>query len=200
MLQLFTKCIVGQLVESGIVDKKEEEIYQYGIYLLLMTSITTLTILAIGILLRQMMITVVFLCSLMSLRHYTGGYHAQSYIRCFSISCLSYFFTLIMVVWVAPRIADVFWLVLMGLAALLIFRFAPLNSEKNPKTEEEMQLRRKYSYLSNVIFVLISIVIYLFCSNLKNVAYTLVCTQVIVAISLIATQIQRGYFLWKLKK
>lgn len=90
MLQTICHHISNRLVFSRIIKNEDQPIYDYGIYLTLMTIITTSTIAVLGFLLGKIGLTIVFLFVLASMRHYTGGYHANRYWQCYLLSCMSY--------------------------------------------------------------------------------------------------------------
>lgn len=64
-------------------DKYEYEVYLYGFESLIALIINLVSILLIGLLFDRFMHTVVFLACYCPLRQFTGGYHADSYEKCF---------------------------------------------------------------------------------------------------------------------
>lgn len=64
-------------------DKYEYEVYLYGFESIIALILNTVSILLIGLVLDRFMHTVVFLLCYYPLRQFTGGYHADSYEKCF---------------------------------------------------------------------------------------------------------------------
>lgn len=199
MLQTICHHISNRLVFSRIIKNEDQPIYDYGIYLTLMTIITTSTIAVLGFLLGKIGLTIVFLFVLASMRHYTGGYHANRYWQCYLLSCMSYCAVMYLVS--NKILQDTILLSVIGIIAMMYnLVIGSLNSDKNPKTQEEMVLRKKRARFIFILYNFVSLVGVLF--NLGEIAIWLVMvwSQVIVMISLLSTQIQRRYFKWKLKR
>jgi accessory gene regulator B len=64
-------------------DKYEYDVYLYGFESMIALILNTVSILLIGLLFDRFMHTVVFLLCYFPLRQYTGGYHADTYEKCF---------------------------------------------------------------------------------------------------------------------
>lgn len=199
MLQAICNHISNRLVLAHIIEKEKQSIYDYGIYLTLMTAITTGTIVVFGFLWGKLDLTMLFLFLLASMRHYTGGYHANRYWQCYLLSCITY---CIVIYLVANKIPDntIVLLVILVLVTLYNVAVGSLNSDKNPKTPEEMVLRKKRARLILVLYSTLSLGGILFKLGEIAIWLIVVWSQIIVMLSLLTTQIQRRYFKWKLKK
>ncbi|WP_410496952.1 accessory gene regulator B family protein [Cellulosilyticum sp. ST5] len=199
MLQTVCHHISNRLVFAQIIKKEDQPIYDYGIYLTLMTIITTSTIVVLGFLLGKIGLTIVFLLILASMRHYTGGYHANRYWQCYLLSCMSYCAVMYLVS--NKILQDTMLLAVIGVIAMMYnLVTGSLNSDKNPKTQEEMVLRKKRARFFFILYGFVSLVGILFNLGKVDIWLVIVWSQVIVMISLLITQIQRRYFKWKLER
>lgn len=199
MLQTICNHISNQLVFAHIINKEEQPIYDYGIYLTLMTVITTSTIVILGFLWGKLGLTMVFLFMLASMRHYAGGYHANRYWQCYLLSCISY--CVVMYLVSNKSLQDTILLSVMSIIAMIYnLAIGSLNSDKNPKTSEEMVLRKKRARFFFILYGFVSLVGILFNLGEMTIWLVMVWSQVIVMISLLITKIQRRYFKWKLKR
>lgn len=142
-MQRIAKVIVRILVKEQIIEEEEQEVYIYGFLLLLTSGATTLVILSMGILIHEFILTLSFLAALIVLRHYAGGFHAQTYLRCFSISCLVYVGMLLVTKVLMNRIPIGGILIGSLFIGMYLICVGSLNSEKNPKTPIEMQHRKR---------------------------------------------------------
>ncbi|ADZ83611.1 accessory gene regulator B family protein [Cellulosilyticum lentocellum] len=199
MLQIICNRISNKLVLYNIIEKEEQCIYDYGIYLTLMTIITTSTIIVLGFLWGEIGLTIVFLLVLASMRHYTGGYHANHYWQCYLLSCMSYCTVMYLVV-NNMLLNSVVLVVLGGGAMIYNLVVGSLNSDKNPKTSKEMLQRTKKARFIFVLYDIVSIVGVLFHLGEVGIWLIIIWSQIIVMFSLLIFQIQRRYFKWKLKK
>jgi accessory gene regulator B len=73
------------LVEQGAAEKEDVEIYQYGIGLFLSTVFNIAAVLAMSLFTGMFAGTVLFLLIFITLRTVTGGYHANTYMKCFIV-------------------------------------------------------------------------------------------------------------------
>ena len=199
VLQAICNRISNQLVFAHIIEEEEQPIYDYGLYLTLMTMITVSTILILGFLGGNIDLTLVFIFVIASMRHYTGGYHANHYWQCYLLSCMSYCAVIYLV---SNRIVldTAIFLVIGGIAMIYNLAIGSLNSDKNPKTPEEMIFRTKKARFIFMLYDIVSLVGMFFNWGEIAIWLIIVWSQVIVMISLLSTQIQRRYFKWKLKK
>lgn len=199
VLQAICNRISNQLVFARIIEEKDRPIYDYGIYLTLMTMLTVSTIIILGFFWGKIGLTLVFIFIIASMRHYTGGYHANHYWQCYLLSCMSY----CAVIYLASNtimLNTMFLPVIGSIAMIYNLAIGSLNSDKNPKTPQEMILRMKRARYIFILYDIVSLTGIFF--NLGEIAIWLIIvwSQIIVMFSLLITQIQRRYFKWKLKR
>lgn len=72
------------------IEEEEAELYELGIEVLVSTGLTSAVVILIGTLMRQAVEAVVFLACFMTLRNYSGGYHAKTRTGCFATSIVCY--------------------------------------------------------------------------------------------------------------
>lgn len=70
------------LLKKGYIDKESQSIYQYGFEIIISTLIGILSVFILSIFFSSFIEGVIFLFCLITLRRYTGGYHASSYFKC----------------------------------------------------------------------------------------------------------------------
>ena len=75
-------------------DKIPLDIYIYGFELLVSSVIETISLLLIGLLTGKFVETVIFIISFSSIRVFSGGYHANSYLKCFIVTIAYYLLVL----------------------------------------------------------------------------------------------------------
>ncbi len=69
-------------------DKQEQDVYTYGFELIISTIIFFVSIIVISAILSSPISGLVFLITFVPLRLFTGGYHADTYSRCFILTRL----------------------------------------------------------------------------------------------------------------
>lgn len=138
------------------------EIYVYGIELLISLLISTVLIVAVGIMTHTLLESIIYLTLFSLIRFYTGGYHCMSYLGCNILSVLSYIFSLFFYFAFecevsSPISAAAVLLLSVGLAAI----FAPVKHENKELTQHQ---QKKYKLISVLMFTLFIPLCYaLFC-------------------------------------
>lgn len=74
--------IVDYLVEKNSIEKNNIPFYRYGIEITISFLLNVFWIMLISLVFGNMFEGIVFLFVFISLRHFTGGYHAKSYFSC----------------------------------------------------------------------------------------------------------------------
>ncbi len=176
--------ITKKLVQQGVIEVEEYEVYHYGMQLILSALWIFTWIMGIGILLDKVYLTVIFILALVGLRHYSGGYHANAYYKCFFVSIGTFIATLIMV-YLQEKWDLKYTLIICSIVCTIgLCRIGSLNSEKNPKTEEEMQHRKQRTRFISCLYSIVSCFLILCVHKYLDIATTLVCIQLIARLAL----------------
>jgi accessory gene regulator B len=150
----------NNLSERGVIDKSNEDIYAYGIEVMISTAADVLLTLAIGILLNSLLKTVCFFFILSCVRKFTGGYHAKTYFWCKSIYVATIFFVHYMSNFLEKVVSPfIITSAFMGFIAIIAV-FAPVKNENKHLTKSQ----RKNSRILAVLATLIGLIICLVCS------------------------------------
>ncbi len=145
--------ITDFLVEQKIIEKDDVDVYLYGLELILSFIINTLIILILGIILHRVDVTIVFLLIFISLRRFTGGYHAQTRFRCKISIIITHLIVMIFSVFYDIGLIECMFLGI--LSFILIIRYGPIENIYKPLTYE---IRKKNKIFSLVfISILISV-------------------------------------------
>ena len=150
---------------QNVADEEKKEIYIYGIELLVSSLIGAVLILGISIGIGKIWSGVVFLSVFILVRQYTGGYHADTYVRCNAAFVLTYLLTV--GIWIFCRVHDLkvaVWFILLG-AYIIMAVLAPVENKNKPLDDEEV---KKYKWKSIVIYsAFIMVVFYEGCLYIK---------------------------------
>lgn len=137
-------------------DKYPLDIYVYGIELMISSLIGTILVLTLGILFGHVIESIIFMLSLSLIRVFSGGYHAETYLKCNSIFVLSAIFVFLFHRYYLNYLMQYNILItaitlLISVAIMIIF--APVEN-KNKTIEDEK--KRKFKVIS-ILFVFIEI-------------------------------------------
>lgn len=188
MLSYISKKLAVELVDNEVIQRDDLEIYEYGILLILMASFTSICILSTGFIIHKALFTIIFLGALIQLRHYAGGYHACSFSLCFCLSCFSYGVGLF-ILWLHNLVSMNLPLIVVSLmSSYYFYKNGAMNSQKNPKTEEEMTERSKRVRFITICYSFIGILFLSILKQYSELAIALISTQIIAVISIVAAK------------
>lgn len=157
MLQYLSDHIAAIFIKNGLVDQQSKEIYTYGLFLILSTMQTSAVILILCALLGNVLIGVVFLVSMMSIRFFSGGYHATTYWKCFLLSTSLAVLVFIVSKTTPPAVIPIVSTVLTLSSAVYLFLKTPLVNENNPLSDRQIRKNRRISRV--IIVVQVSIIL-----------------------------------------
>lgn len=83
MVEMLANAIADQMEEERILQPEMKEHYVYALITTIEKWITSLSILCIGVIFKQVLPMSLFLLFFLSLRKRTGGYHADSFFQCY---------------------------------------------------------------------------------------------------------------------
>ena len=141
-----TDRILSQLIKLNMIDSEDEEIYRFGLEGLSLKLIHYTSYLVIAFLAHEMMRFLIFFAAFLVLRKNAGGYHAKTKAGCYISSCLT-----VSGIVVCFNLIDNFEIFLSGanilmiLADLCIFIFAPVGNRTRVLEQEELMVFKKRS-------------------------------------------------------
>lgn len=142
MLHSLSKRIAFFVCEK--TDLLPLEIYVYGFELIISSIIETSALLLVGFLIGKIIETMLFLFSFSSIRFFSGGYHANSYLKCFAVTLVNYFLVLFLynnLIDFSVNIILVFSLVTFILSLILFIKVCPVKSKGKTILNYKMQKR-----------------------------------------------------------
>lgn len=166
-------------------------IYVYGFELIISSVIETSALIIAGCLIGRFIETILFLLSFSSLRFFSGGYHAKSYLRCFIITLFSYVLILLMNDFLIMLDAVVIAMIAFSefLVTLIIFIIiSPVESKEKEITNPRRQkLLSIVSLCINIGLVLIAVL----AAN-NNILVIVLPTIIIVDALMIIEKLKQG--------
>lgn len=153
--------LAKKLVECSDADK--EEIYIYGLELIISTFFGLISILLISCLLSHFTSGLVFISVFVPLRLFTGGYHAATYSKCFVISNISY----LLILFVRDITLEIFpmwiWSFLLIGMCCYIMKNAPIINSAQPINESKQKRNKKMTK-----YILIADMVWIVCLALNQ--------------------------------
>lgn len=141
MLNKVAGKLAKKLAECSDADK--EEIYIYGLELIISTFFGLISILILSCLLSRFTSGLVFILVFVPLRLFTGGYHAATYSKCFAISNISYLIVLFVRDITLEVIPIWIWSFLLIGMCCYIIKNAPIINSVQPINESKQKRNKK---------------------------------------------------------
>ena len=158
MIDRLSKWVTAFLIRERSISEENAEIYQYGVEITLSSIFNIVLIMLVSIFAKSILSGMIFLILFITLRQFSGGYHATTYFRCNTIFLLTYIFVLLM----SRYVVISFWanciFVLLGIIVLLLF--APVPNVHKPITGDACKKHKRNAIISYVLFSLIELLLF----------------------------------------
>lgn len=90
MTEYLSKRMTQYLVNRLQIDQNESDLYELGMEVIVSTVITSISIFLVSFFLKNFAGAVFFLCCFITVRNYSGGFHAHTRAGCFAVSIVCY--------------------------------------------------------------------------------------------------------------
>ena len=183
MIAKFAKKINEILIQKGIVQKEDAELYRYGIENGIVVAGNLLASGIFGIVTGRPGLVLVFLLFYASLRSYSGGSHCKSRIGCFLISMAILSIPVYTHEFVMNNVPATVILMIGIAAVVVILILSPVESINKPLDDEE---KKYYARVTHCIVALqVCVLIILFCLGVKDYFYAGYSSIVLVAVFMV---------------
>ncbi len=189
MTEKLCRSMTDWLVSREAIEEKNRTIYEYGLYLFLLTALNAVTALTLGALLQVFWPTCLFLLFFMPLRQYAGGYHAKTSLRCYFLSAGSMLISQLMFRFWLPE-KEISVALFLG-AAVLVWLLAPVPALTKPLSSPEYRAYRKRARLVLAVQLLLMVVFLLL--QAEEILFYLALAVTMASILVVAGRIQN----WK---
>lgn len=170
-------------MQNGIYVPKKY--YRYGVEILLSTILEVVLVMLLGVLMKNLVGSIIFYIVFVTTRFYTGGYHAETHFKCKATLLLCCMVNIIFTKYIKSMF--VYGLLLL-VASSTILCFTPIENIHKVLTDE---LKQKNKTLSIIVVCLHTILSFVFCFIKPSIARCIVFTLLDVAILMVITKIQK---------
>lgn len=156
MIEKLAQKIYNYMSKHIQVDSELEDVYRYGIEVTISSILNICLVMIASVLLGNPLSGLSFLICFIMLRLFCGGYHANSYLKCNSLMVIlfvvSHFGAKLLFHY---NLTDYRLMsILLMLAFLPIYAFAPVKNKRKPLSERKA---KKCRLLSIIIYILLSL-------------------------------------------
>ena len=82
MITSFAEKLTDSAIRHGVISGEGRNVYHYGFELMVSTAVHALIVIIAGIVMKSLMESLLFWWVLAVVRGQTGGYHAETYLKC----------------------------------------------------------------------------------------------------------------------
>ncbi len=133
------------LCKNYSVDEKQKGIYIYGFQLFLSSSAVMVSIFILSCLLKSISTSFIFSLIFVSIRLFSGGYHAKTYGRCFLLSNSVYLLCFFSARSIQEHQLSFLCPILTILSFTVIFCLTPITHRNHPLSTETLQKNKLIS-------------------------------------------------------
>lgn len=166
MIRRLSESMAQFFCDKKLFPKDEIDTYAYGYEIMLISVINWGIILIIMLFTGKVIETLLYMFTVIILRHNVGGYHADSHIKCSILSIGSYIVFLIFIFF-SGKLSAYISLLVQTLSLAITFLFAPVEHINNPIDETAMKKHRKNGILLSILlYITVIILLYIKMHNL----------------------------------
>ena len=155
MLENLAKSTARFFVSQNIVKSEYEDIYAYGMEILLSTVINGVIVLFIAILSDTVLPSLLFFTAFILMRRSAGGYHAKTHIGCMMILIAVHLMFMVLINVIPDSIIPILSYFSIAYSCISVYLFAPVEHPNKPLSSDD---RRKLRVKSLIYILSISVV------------------------------------------
>ena len=180
-MEKMAKRLTDWLITKEAVSIDEKELYEFGIFHLLLNIIDTVSILLLALLFREVISTVFYIICFCTLRRYAGGYHAKTVFTCYLLTLTAALGMLVLLKqfdFIAP-VQFAIWFI----SGMIILLFSPIQNVNKILDDIEKVIYQKRTIITWLIQTIGMVLLYWL--DFSNCFEAILISHVYVAISMI---------------
>jgi accessory gene regulator B len=158
--------ITNKLVQLSIISKDYHEVYIYGLELILSFISTATIIIFLGIICRQVLLSIIFISIFVLLRRLTGGYHANTHLGCKLCTISIFIINLLLSVSVEFKLIPN--IIINGIGLIIIILFSPIENKHKPISPQQCSKIKHLAIFTYILLIGIEFLLYVSDSMLSN--------------------------------
>ena len=152
MMQRLSKSLSKWLIKCDVIDNADRELYEYAVYCLFISISPIIITSILGLIMGKLSESIILIIPFMTIRKYSGGYHAKSFRACLIISTCLMAICISMTSFIkCGMVLDIITLCAIGSLTL----FSPIDHENRRLDEYE---KKKYKKTAGIIAILFGII------------------------------------------
>lgn len=188
MISKLSKCMTQNLLKRNVILEEDQELYDYGLFMIISHIIFFFIAVLFGIILNITFCSILFYINFCLLRNYAGGIHANSEIKCNIITTLSILISeTIIKLFIDYSLIGIALIVLI-ISSICLIVIKPVSTEQKEISEHEKTHFHKKVIIMTVLLLMISIIAVLF--RFYSITISLSISSLLSSILLILGKLQ----------
>ena len=150
MLEYLSDKIAKVLVSQKIISDCDMDVYAYGLALLLSFIFNTVIMFVIGIITHRLVETILFLIVFVILRSFSGGYHADTFLKCMIITFSTYALVISLS---AVKVSLIVYLAILFVGFFIVLIKTPI---EHPNKEISVRDKKHHKITSVILYTVFS--------------------------------------------
>lgn len=161
MIDAAARTVTQKLIDNKVIEIDDWDIYMYGLQMMISGIIKSIGFILIAWTLGWIPEALVYIATFSSLRVHAGGYHADTYLKCFLITAIATFVSIYVVKTFLVSYMLLFTVMLVIVACTIIVKYAPVDTPNKRMIGDERRVFRLKTIRTMVIQVLLIAIVLL---------------------------------------
>ncbi len=184
MLEKLAKSAARFFVAQNIVKSEYQEIYAYGMEILLSTMVNGIIVLIISILSDTVLPSLIFFTAFIVMRSSAGGYHAKTHIGCMLILIAVHLSFIFLIRFITIDAIPLFSYLAVAYSCISVYLFAPVEHPNKPLSNNDKKKLRMKSLIF-VLIISVTVVIMILFQHLE-ISFYLSCGVIVSSTGMIS--------------
>lgn len=158
MIAKLAKSTACFFVKNQLVEAEDEEVYAYGMEILLSTVFNLVIALGIALITNTFLPCLINLSAFVTIRIYAGGYHANTHEGCMLTLIMVQGIFVLIIKTISVETLKIFIPAMLIISIVIILRFAPVAHPNKPLSENLIIKLRRKAYISSLLWLTFTIV------------------------------------------
>lgn len=160
MFRKFAEDIAFYLTKKKVLDQDNREINEYALEVILLNISLLIVFLLCGILFKDYLFFLCYLCFFAPVRIYAGGYHLKKSETCFFVSILSYVILLMVLKTNIYLYKNKMIFIVSIIILIIIALFSPVLNENHPMSAKGISTNKKIIRIVNFIDIILLLIFF----------------------------------------
>ncbi len=159
-MEKLANAMTNYYLKKKVIVEDKYEIYLYGFKLIIADIINYMIIITLGIILKKLPESIIFLITLCGLRQFTGGFHAKTFWLCRTSMVITYISVLIITNFIENLKVEILTTVLINIFSIIVIMiFAPIENVNKRLSKAQRKSNKIKSIIASILLSTTSVML-----------------------------------------